>query len=125
MTPPGALRDFWRMCAIFLRGWGMMRATGRVWLLAACAWLAFACAPAEAMSAADRIDLTQHPIGYLSLMIFFIAYGFVAVEKAIQLRKSKPVMLAAGLIWALLGIAYALNGKSEALEADAKHVILD
>jgi len=72
-----------------------------------------------------HIDLTQHPVGYLALLIFFVAYGFVAVEKAIQMRKSKPVMLAAGLIWALLGIVYAIEGESAVLEAAAKHVILD
>lgn len=42
---------------------------------------------------AANIDLTRHPVGYLALVIFFVAYGFVAFEKAIQLRKSKPVML--------------------------------
>jgi Na+/H+ antiporter NhaD/arsenite permease-like protein len=81
--------------------------------------------PVHAEETASPIDLTRHPIGYLALLIFFIAYGFVAVEKVIQLRKSKPVMLAAGLIWALLGLAYAANDKSTALEAAAKHVILD
>lgn len=81
--------------------------------------------PLLAAESAARIDLTQHPVGYLALLIFFVAYGFVVVEKAIQLRKSKPVMLAAGLIWALLGFAYAMHGESVALEAAAKHVILD
>src|SRR5690606_13471118 len=66
-----------------------------------------------------------HPVGYLALLIFFVAYGFVTVENAIHLRKSKPVMLAAGLIWGLLGVVYALNGQTAALEAAAKHVILD
>lgn len=80
---------------------------------------------AQAAEISTRIDLTGHPIGFLALLIFFAAYGFVAVEKAIQLRKSKPVMLAAGLIWALLGIAYAMHDESAALEAAAKHVILD
>ncbi len=103
----------------------MKRAAGRLWLLAVFVWLTLSSAPAYAMDAADRVDLTRHPIGYLSLMIFFIAYGFVAIEKAIQLRKSKPVMLAAGLIWALLGVAYAMHGQTAALEADAKHVIRD
>ena len=84
-----------------------------------------ACRPAHAQEAAATLDLTRHPVGYLSLMIFFVAYGLVAVEKAIEMRKSKPVMLAAGLIWALLGLAYAMNGNSAALEAEAKHVILD
>ncbi|GAA4160503.1 sodium:proton antiporter NhaD [Shinella granuli] len=99
-----------------------------------CRWMSFlaafvssysSVAPAHAEEIAARIDLTHHLAGYLALLIFFIAYGFVAVEKAIQLRKSKPVMLASGLIWALLGLVYALNGQSAALEAAAKHVILD
>jgi len=81
--------------------------------------------PAMAEETAALINLTQHPIGYIALVIFFVAYGFVAIEKAIQLHKSKPVMLAAGLIWALIGIAYALEGRSAELEAAAKHVILD
>lgn len=38
--------------------------------------------------AAARIDLTQHPVGYAALLIFFVAYGFVAVEEVIQLRGS-------------------------------------
>lgn len=81
--------------------------------------------PAYADTSAAHIDLTRHPVGYLALLIFFIAYALVAIEKAIQLRKSKPVMLAAGLIWALLGLVYAAQGQSAVLEAAAKHVILD
>jgi len=104
----------------------MDRIRGRFWLLAAF-FLCFPifCAPALAAESTSRLDLTHHPIGYLALLVFFIAYGFVTVEKAIEMRKSKPVMLAAGLIWALLGIAYAMHGESQALEAAAKHVILD
>jgi Na+/H+ antiporter NhaD/arsenite permease-like protein len=98
------------------------------------AWLGFATVivalavlanPALALETAGHIDLTRHPVGYLSLLIFFVAYAFVVIEKVIQLRKSKPVMLAAGLIWALLGIVYAMHDQGEAIEAAAKHVILD
>ncbi len=89
------------------------------------ALLTFIPSSANAAQALPQIDLTQHPVGYLMLLIFFVAYGFVAVEEVIQLRKSKPVMLAAGLIWALLGVVYMLNGQSAVLEAAAKHVILD
>jgi Na+/H+ antiporter NhaD/arsenite permease-like protein len=99
---------------------------GRLWLLPAIALLLVLIAlPADAAEVTPRIDLTRHPVGYLLLLIFFAAYGFVAFEKAIQLRKSKPVMLAAGLIWALLGIVYAMHGESAALETAAKHVLLD
>ncbi len=87
--------------------------------------LPFLTAGAHAQDTASLIALTRHPVGYLALVIFFLAYAFVAVEKAIHMRKSKPVMLAAGLIWALLGIVYAAHGKSAVLEVAAKHVILD
>ena len=99
----------------------------RGWLLSIVVFVStfMAVVPAHAEDAAARLDLTQHPVGYLALLIFFLAYGLVAVEKAIQLRKSKPVMLAAGLIWAIVGIAYALAGQNAVLEAEAKHVILD
>jgi Na+/H+ antiporter NhaD/arsenite permease-like protein len=104
-----------------------LRLAGRPSMVAVSAFALFLSAPAplHAAEAGARIDLTQHPVGYLLLLIFFVAYGFVAVEEVIQLRKSKPVMLAAGLIWALLGIVYAVHGQSAALEAAAKHVILD
>lgn len=98
---------------------------GLLWLLGAVILLPLLVTPLHAQEMASRIDLTRHPVGFLALAIFFVAYGFVAVEKAIQLRKSKPVMLAAGLIWALLGLVYAMHGQSPALEAAAKHVILD
>src|SRR5690606_26586758 len=103
----------------------MTRVTGRLWVLAAFILFPLLVTPVHAQETAPPIDLTQHPVGYLALLVFFVAYGFVAVEEVIQLRKSKPVVLAAGLIWVLLGIVYAAHGQSAALEAAAKHVILD
>src|SRR5690606_11918343 len=108
---------------------GMTHSTGRWRVAPALAFTVGLLSPAVAAAAASApaapLDLTRHPVGYLSLLIFFVAYGFVVVEKAIQLHKSKPVMLAAGLIWALLGLAYAMHGESAALETAAKHVLLD
>lgn len=103
----------------------MLRFAGRLLVVAVSVVLLLLTVPAEAAEISSPIDLTRHPVGYLALMIFFIAYGLVIIEKAIQLHKSKPVMLAAGLIWALLGVAYAMHGESAALETAAKHVILD
>ncbi|MGY9026079.1 MAG: sodium:proton antiporter NhaD, partial [Candidatus Pelagibacterales bacterium] len=56
------------------------------------------------------INLTNHWAGILSLIIFVTAYGFVMAEEFTHLRKSKPVILAAGAIWAIIAIAY--NGSS-------------
>ncbi|MGB1581844.1 MAG: sodium:proton antiporter NhaD, partial [Nevskiales bacterium] len=46
------------------------------------------------------------------------------MEDVIHLRKSKPVMVAAGIIWALVGVAYLLSGKSGA-EAAIHHSLLE
>jgi Na+/H+ antiporter NhaD/arsenite permease-like protein len=110
-----------------LQGLTKSRPAGRRWIVAVAVFGMLASAPAtlHAAEKAAHIDLTRHPIGYLALLVFFAAYGLVAFEEVIQLRKSKPVLLGAGLIWALLGLAYAMHGQSAALEAAAKHVILD
>jgi len=105
----------------------MRRFSTHLWLFPTLTIVLSAVAPAPlfALESSTAVDLTRHPVGYLSLMIFFVAYAFVVIEKAIEMRKSKPMMLAAGLIWGLLGIAYAMRGESAALEAAAKHVLLD
>ena len=55
------------------------------------------------------MELLNHPITIISLLIFVIAYGFVVTEEITHLRKSKPVLFAAGIIWAMVawyGVAY-------------------
>lgn len=71
----------------------------------------------------ESLDLTAHWAGILSLVIFVAAYVLVVFEEATHLRKSKPVMLAAGLIWALIGIAYAMAGQSDAAHNQAVTII--
>jgi Na+/H+ antiporter NhaD/arsenite permease-like protein len=66
-------------------------------------------------------DLTLHWSGLTALGIFVVAYGFVISEEFTHLRKSKPVMLAAGLIWAVIGIQYAQAG----LHADLKSAVFE
>ena len=50
----------------------------------------------------QAIDLTDHTVGYLALLIFVLAYALVMAEEFLHLRKSKPVIIAAGLIWCLI-----------------------
>ena len=69
------------------------------------------------------LDLTGHWAGLLSLAIFIIAYVMVILEETTRMRKSKPVLMAAGLIWALIGMAYALAGHSAEVHAEATAVI--
>lgn len=71
----------------------------------------------------ETLDLTLHWAGILSLVIFVAAYLLVVFEEATHMRKSKPVMLAAGLIWALIGVAYLQAGMSDAAHEHAAEII--
>jgi len=51
-------------------------------------------------------DLTGSALGILALVIFIAAYSLVIMEEQLHLRKSKPVLLAAGVIWVLVALAY-------------------
>jgi Na+/H+ antiporter NhaD/arsenite permease-like protein len=68
-------------------------------------------------------DLTFHWTGLLALSIFVVAYGLVILEETIHMRKSKPVLLAAGLIWVLVAIGYGAVGQAETAHEQAKHII--
>ena len=78
-----------------------------------------------AASTSPSLDLTSHMAGYIALIVFVIAYGFVMVEEFTHLRKSKPVILAAGIIWAIIGWVYASNGMTHAAEAAVRHNFLE
>ena len=87
------------------------------------------CSPTLLLAAetggAHGLDLTGHTVGYMSLAIFGLAYLLVTAEEFTQLRKSKPVIIAAGLIWALVAWAAAGSGQGEAVEMAARHNLLE
>ena len=80
---------------------------------------------ASEISKTEAMDLTSHPIGYLSLFFFVIAYLFVMTEERTHMRKSKPVILAAGIIWAMIGWFYMQNGLSDVAEKAVRHNFLE
>jgi NhaD family Na+/H+ antiporter len=71
------------------------------------------------------INLTNHWAGILSLIIFVTAYGFVMAEEFTHLRKSKPVILAAGAIWAIIAISYGGSSHIEIVEETFRHGLLE
>jgi len=73
----------------------------------------------------EIVTLTDHSIGYAALAIFGIAYILVMLEDVIHLRKSKPVIIAAGIIWAMIGFYYAQNGLGDAAEKAFRHNLLE
>jgi len=91
--------------------------------------LAGAAAPVAVLAAvstpATQTDLTGTWLGMLSLLIFFAAYVLIISEEAIRLRKSKPIMVAAGLIWLLVGVAFIQQGDMLSAGAAFKHDLLE
>ncbi|WP_456295082.1 sodium:proton antiporter NhaD [Vibrio sp. AK197] len=88
--------------------------------------LLFLLVPSTVFAANEAsLDLTQSPSGYLCVMIFLIAYLLVTMEEHLQLRKSKPVLLAAGLIWAIIGFTFQAQGNIELAEHALKDNLLE
>ena len=54
--------------------------------------------------------ITGHWAGFLAIALFIGAYSLVILEESIHLRKSKPVIVAAGFIWLIVALLYADHG---------------
>ena len=80
---------------------------------------------AEPMAEAQPLNLTDHWVGLVSIGIFLLAYLLVMAEEFIHLRKSKPVIIGAGLIWGLIAWIYARHGMSVMAEAAVRHDLLE
>ncbi|MDX2512387.1 MAG: sodium:proton antiporter NhaD, partial [Desulfobacterales bacterium] len=74
---------------------------------------------------ATSADLTGTVYGYLGVIVFVLAYALVPLENTIHLRKSKPVLLAAGIVWMLLAIAYIRIGDTHTAHEAIKHSLLE
>lgn len=70
-------------------------------------------------------DLTGHWAGFAALAIFAAAYALVMTEEATELRKSKPVVVAAGLLWMTIAFVYSGLGLSREVEVPFRHVLLE
>lgn len=84
--------------------------------------------PGAALAAASgshNLDLTSHWVGYTAIAIFALAYLLVMAEEFTHLRKSKPVILAAGLIWSMIAWYYASHGLTTEAEAAVRHNLLE
>jgi len=73
----------------------------------------------------DVLGLTGTHRGLYCVMVFIVSYAFVMTEEFTHLRKSKPVILAAGIIWAHVAYLASSNGVSaeqvhKAFEHDLK-----
>ncbi|MCK5263469.1 MAG: sodium:proton antiporter NhaD [Gammaproteobacteria bacterium] len=99
------------------------------------AWLALATLMVPSLAMASnaaatatehtRLDLTDSGIGFFAIVIFVFAYALVIGEEFLHLRKSKPVIIAAGLIWGTIGWVYTQHGMPHMAEAAVRHNLLE
>ena len=71
-------------------------------------------------------DLTNASVGFFAIGVFVLAYALVMAEEFTHLRKSKPVIIAAGLIWGMIAFTYQGHAGMEALPEHAfRHNLLE
>lgn len=83
------------------------------------------CLASSAGNDAATHDFTTTWFGVVAVMIFVIAYCFVIAEEFLHMRKSKPVIVAAGIIWILVAIAFVEIGQPEAPEEAIRQNLLE
>jgi Na+/H+ antiporter NhaD/arsenite permease-like protein len=82
--------------------------------------------PGVALAASGTMpDLTGHWAGITALVVFVAAYSLVISEETIHLQKSKPVIVAAGIIWVLVAATYTSMGDTHAAEVALEHNLLE
>jgi Na+/H+ antiporter NhaD/arsenite permease-like protein len=82
-------------------------------------------AAAIAQAETAQLNLLTHWAGISALVFFVIAYALVIFEETIHLKKSKPMMVAAGVIWVLAAITYNGLGQGELIEEMVRHGLLE
>lgn len=76
---------------------------------------------AQASEEIHLLNFTMHWTGWLAVAVFVVAYACVIAEEPLHLRKSKPTIVAAGIIWALVAVAYSTHGDTHTAELAVKH----
>ena len=71
------------------------------------------------------MDLTAHWVGLVAIGVFVLAYSLVIAEEFTHLRKSVPVIFAAGVIWAFIAQQYAGGDMNRAAEEAVKHFLVE
>lgn len=99
------------------------RARGRIAAMGG-ALAALVAAPSAYASGAG-LDLTAHWVGYAAVALFVSAYALVIVEEYTHLRKSQPVMLAAGAMWALLALVSSTQGQADLAHRAVREYLLE
>ena len=94
-------------------------------ILSVLAMLAVPSAAFAVSGSGEPLVLTGSFYGYLSIAIFVAAYSLVPLENNIHMRKSKPVLIAAGIIWILVALAFRDLGELGRAHDAIKHGLVE
>lgn len=78
-----------------------------------------------AFAANGTLDITLTTASLACILIFVLAYVLVMLEEKIHLRKSKPVLVAAGIIWTLIAWQYTAAGMPQQSTDAFRHALLE
>lgn len=70
-------------------------------------------------------NFTSHWAAILALVIFAASYSLVIFEEQLHLRKSKPVLVSAGIIWLIVALVYIAHDDKHTAEILVRHNILE
>ena len=70
-------------------------------------------------------DFTATGAGIIAVIVFLLAYILVIAEEHLELKKSVPVITAAGIIWLIIAAKLATMGDTQTAAANLKHAILE
>jgi len=66
----------------------------------------------------------RHILGIICIVLFAAAYVAVAMEERLRMRKSAPVLLAAGVTWMLAGVVAHVHGETARFREALQHDLL-
>ena len=96
--------------------------------LCAVCWAALTGTAMAAGGSAEHLQaahLTTSVPGIFSILLFVAAYALVIFEEQLHLRKSKPVLVAAGVIWICVAAAFAAAGNTHGAEEAIRSNLLE
>lgn len=74
---------------------------------------------------AISVNATSHPLAITAIVVFILAYLLVMTEDFTKLNKSKPVIVAAGVIWVLVAIVGKTIGADNIVHSNFNHIMTE
>jgi Na+/H+ antiporter NhaD/arsenite permease-like protein len=80
---------------------------------------------ANETAVSTHLNATSSTLAIIAVVIFCLAYIFVITEDLTHLNKSKPVVLAAGIIWILVALVGNATDSANIVSANFDHVMIE